>query len=278
MAGFNHTLFNYLEEAVAAPGQVAYTSAGTYSWIAPAGVTSVCVVCVGGGGGTDRNSSRLGSGQGGGLGWKNNITVEPGQSYTVVVGAGGPRPANTTVVGFNGTTSYFISDTTVAGIGGLGKSNSLANSGGYVGDGGGIGGWGATGQRGGGGGAGGYSGNGGNGVQGGSSNVFLAGPAAPAGGGGGGGGAYASGAGGGGVGIFGQGASGGTSPTASTDNGGRGGSGGGNGGRSGLGSMGGSFGGGAGVYAPSDGGGGAVRIIWGTGRAFPATNTQNITA
>ena len=31
-------------------GQQAYTTAGTYSWVAPAGVTSVCVVCVGGGG------------------------------------------------------------------------------------------------------------------------------------------------------------------------------------------------------------------------------------
>jgi hypothetical protein len=29
------------------------------------------------------------NGGGGGLGWKNNIEVVPGQSYTVVVGAGG---------------------------------------------------------------------------------------------------------------------------------------------------------------------------------------------
>ena len=34
-----------------APGQQAYTSAGSYSWVAPAGVTSVSVVAVGGGGG-----------------------------------------------------------------------------------------------------------------------------------------------------------------------------------------------------------------------------------
>ena len=31
-------------------GQVAYTTSGTYSWVAPDGVNSVCVVCVGGGG------------------------------------------------------------------------------------------------------------------------------------------------------------------------------------------------------------------------------------
>jgi hypothetical protein len=30
-------------------GQAAYTSGGTYTWIAPAGVTSVCVVAVGAG-------------------------------------------------------------------------------------------------------------------------------------------------------------------------------------------------------------------------------------
>jgi len=31
-------------------GQEAFTTPGTYTWIAPAGVTSVAVVCVGGGG------------------------------------------------------------------------------------------------------------------------------------------------------------------------------------------------------------------------------------
>jgi hypothetical protein len=36
------------------------------------------------------------SGGGGGLGWKNNITVVPGQEYTVVVGRGGYR--DTTMV------------------------------------------------------------------------------------------------------------------------------------------------------------------------------------
>ena len=57
-------------------GQQVYSSPGTYSWTAPVGITSVCVVCVGGGGGGDngfnRNGSRTyGSGGGGGLGWKN---------------------------------------------------------------------------------------------------------------------------------------------------------------------------------------------------------------
>ena len=63
-------------------GQQSYTSAGSFTWTAPAGVTSVCVVCVGAGG----NESTAAGDGGGGLGWKNNISVTPGQSYTVVVG------------------------------------------------------------------------------------------------------------------------------------------------------------------------------------------------
>ena len=59
-------------------GQQEYTTAGTYSWTCPAGVTRVSVVCVGGG-----------SGCGGALAYKNNITVVPGNSYSVVVGDGG---------------------------------------------------------------------------------------------------------------------------------------------------------------------------------------------
>lgn len=52
----------------------------------------------GGGGGTYSIQ-----GGGGGLGWKNNITVVPGQSYTVVVGAGGVRdPGVSAGVGFCG--------------------------------------------------------------------------------------------------------------------------------------------------------------------------------
>ena len=278
MAGFQNMMFN-IGPAVVAPGQVQFTTAGTYSWTAPAGVTSASVVAVGGGGGPDRNTGRVGSGQGGGLGWKNNITVVPGSSYTVEVGAGGIRPANTTVIGYNGGNSYFISLATVAGIGGLGKSNTLANSGSFVGDGGGIGGGGATTIRGSGGGAGGYAGNGAAGVAG-PGTPGIAGPAAPPGGGAGAGGSGPGGAGGGGVGILGQGPSGGASPAATTDNGGRGGSGGTNGGPSGTNiGTGGTHGGGGGTLGTAgaqSGGTGAVRIIWGTGRAFPSTGTGNL--
>jgi hypothetical protein len=68
-----------------------FSTPGTFSWTAPEGVTSVCAVAIGGGAGGYRftgGDKRGAGGGGGGLGWKNNISVTPGQSYTVVVGAG----------------------------------------------------------------------------------------------------------------------------------------------------------------------------------------------
>jgi hypothetical protein len=62
----------------AAAGQAEFTTPGTYTWTAPAGVTSVCAVCIGAGGAG-----------GGGLGWKNKISVVPGTAYTLVVGSTG---------------------------------------------------------------------------------------------------------------------------------------------------------------------------------------------
>ncbi|NBX50879.1 hypothetical protein EBT25_13355, partial [bacterium] len=93
-----------------------FTSPGTYSWIAPSGVTSVCVVCVGAGG---SGSSWYAGGGGGGLGWKNNITVVPGNSYTVVVGAGGAGKVFP-YEGASGGDSYFINTSTCVGYGGVG--------------------------------------------------------------------------------------------------------------------------------------------------------------
>ena len=114
-------------------GQQEYTSPGTYSWTAPAHVEQVCVVAVGAG----NYSGSPYAGGGGGLGWKNNITVVPGNSYTVEVGnwADGAAAGN----------SYFINDTTVkgggAGYGGTG-AQFYRNGGTYVGAGGGNGGMG----------------------------------------------------------------------------------------------------------------------------------------
>lgn len=291
--------------ASAPQGQQAFTSAGTYSWVVPSGVTSVSAVCVGGGGGSAIWS--IGArGDGGWLRYVNNISVTPGETLTVVVGAGGDG-------GYYSGGSPSSSRFSRAG-------NDLVRSGSPTVAALGTGGNGGTGFSGGGG-AGGYSGNGGTSPASGSGNGQTG-----AGGGGGSGGmnysvypwdpgypdqygiAMTGQGGGGGVGILGQGANG-AGGVISGDNfcgGGGGGSGGGNGqnGLNGVGSGGSNeggagrfYGGGAGHggslyryntetgepipgsevdFIGGSGSGGAVRIIWGTGRSFPSTNTGNI--
>jgi len=286
--------------SIVAPGQALFgtnVGAGTYSWTAPAGVTSISVVAVGGGS-SGGSSWSYASGSGGGLGWKNNIAVTPGQSYTVRVGRG-PNYSNGDNWGGN---SYFIDINTVAGGGGthatFGTSETTigtrnGNGGGFVGDGGGQGGN-ATNYQGGGG-AGGYTGRGGNNYS-----DYVPNPSDS--GGGGGGGYYSStygSGGGGGVGLNGRGTTGsggsymynpfqGYNNSYSYGSGGAGGSGGENGGygenpfsSSGqYGPPGGHYGGGGGGPGSSGwpggrGGQGGVRIIWGAGRSFP-TNAADV--
>jgi len=271
-----------------------YTTGGTYSWVAPTGVTSVSVVAIGSGGrggdtyytcccGNQRGVA--GGGGGGGLAYKNNYSVTPGSSYTVLAGSAGGA-------------SYFVSGCVVSGLTGNSSFTATGGTGGgYVGDGGGTGGQGGnstggygpvgctTGVGPGGGGAGGYSGTGGRGQ-------YKDGTAATAGSGGGGGGGgrgctNKGGAGGGGVGLFGSGSNG---VAGSTQVGGGGGSGGGTGGtgpctyNGRYGGAGGLYGGGGGaastngsVYAVGGAGVGAVRIVWCKGGvrgtpSFPSTN------
>ena len=306
-------------------GQALFTTVGSTTWTAPTGVTSVSVVAVGGGGGGGTGpGSQIGGGGGGGgggLGWKNNITVVPGQTYTVVVGDAGlgafrafGGPGNADGTGQDGGDSYFISASTVAGLGGPGAGETFGATigGGYLGTGGGNGGGGGTannnmytqtaaggGAGGGGGGAGGYTGSGG---RGGNATSTGTGPGEDGLAGTGGGGSGAGGAGyitysngiwadsylgwGGGVGLLGQGPSGGveqgqqlgTYPNFSSSAYGNPGSGG------SINS--GDFGGGGGGGASRDGGGtgtsgagpGAVRIIWpGNERQFPTTRTTDET-
>lgn len=303
---------------IVAPGQQEYTTPGTYSWTAPAGVYSVSAVCIGGGGSgmvaKDAGSTRVYGGGGAGLGWRNNISVVPGQTYTVVVGNGAPAAVTGTSISSdaypasNGQDSYFIDIFTVLGAGGGSSvSGSAGGGGGYVGDGGGNGGQGGAASGGsgsilgGGGGAGGYSGNGGN------AGYTSAGtsPQAGTGGGGGGGGTQTrgfnapsgSGAGGGGTSIYGEGASGGGGVNGNTNDssiGGGAGSGGSNGTNQGStsGAIAGGYYGGGGHGSGSSttsalrrsgaGAPGAVRIIWSGNRqgdvprAFPSTNTGNL--
>ena len=251
------------------------------TWTAPANVTAVSVVCIG-----------AAYGGGGALAYKNNIEVVPGNSYSLQVG--GIESANA-----NGD-SYFINNSTVRAGGGYHNYHNL-----WTGDGGGQGGeyYHPTLPQGAGG-AGGYSGNGGAGAlrqtypgnPTGANQYLRYTTAAGAGSGGGGGG-------GGGrsmvsawvtedgvsswqwswetadnndvsgcVGVYGQGSSGAAGVNATTGtNHTQGGPG--SGGESGSGA-GKKYGGGS-VTGGSNGIG-AVRIIWGEGRAFPSTNvTQN---
>lgn len=299
------------------PGQQEYTTPGTYTWVAPAGVTSVSVVCIGAGasGGTQEflyygNPQAGGAGgAGGGLGYKNNISVVPGNSYSVVVGAGGVSLTSPQSSAQAGGESYFINTSTVRGQGGA--TGNAVTGGNFTGDGGGRGGFGNGGGgsgSGGGGGGGGY--NGGDGTYltsssgGAPQNPPTAGVAGTNGAGGGGGASnsWGSSGAGGGVGILGQGANGvaGAAPaggdtTQPTFGGGGGGGSGGTAGQDGtsdtsspftaVGRNGGLYGGGGGgnqnridaSLAAGTGGNGAVRIIWpGNTRQFPTTLTGNL--
>jgi len=269
------------------PTCATYTTAGTYSWVAPSGVTSVAVVAVGGGGKGGPNFScpcfgDLGGrgGGGGALVYKNAYSVTPGASYSLTVGAAGTSQ--------DGGDSFFVS-TCAAGRAGGGKGS--ATSGAAAGLGGAPTGGYTAGYAGGrsiccrpsgGSGAGGYSGVGGRGTK-------STGASAGAGGSGAGGrgvagcGCGATG-GGGGVGLFGEGTSG-ASPTVNGQGGG-GGSCGANG-QNGAGyasGAGGAYGGGGGGYyrgsaglgSAGNGAVGAVRIVWAGGSrgtpSFPSTN------
>ena len=229
------------------------------TFTAPAGVTSVDVVCVGGGGAG-----------GGALAYKNNITVVPGQDYDVVVGAPG---YNLGGAGSNngesgGDSSFTAGGNTTTAEGGTTGSTTLAEPTGSF-DGGGKGGYGYNGGGYSGGGAGGYSGDGGDAEIG-----FTNPPDANSGAGAGGDWPYN---GGGGVGVLGKGTTG--SSGSGPGGGGSGGTAGIVTGTNGAASVtGGTYGGGfTGRYEGNQGGPGAVRVIWGPGRSFPDTLTEDQT-
>ena len=113
--------------AFAPAGQQAFTTAGTFTWVAPAGVTSVSAVVVGGGGGGASRSFGFFGGGAGGLAYRNNITVTPGTSYTVTVGAGGAW--GNQAPGQAGGTSTLNTSPTVSAYQGGGGQND--NAGGY---------------------------------------------------------------------------------------------------------------------------------------------------
>lgn len=286
-------------EVTAAPGQALFgtnTGAGTFSWTVPANVKTISAVAVGGGGGGPFIWAYAG-GCGGGLGWRNNIPVQPGQSLTVQVGAGG---SHWSFGASPGGESYVGSTSIVRAGGGASGDNGFSQSGVYTGDGGGNGG--TTGFFASpGGGAGGYTGAGGNGGSassgfGGGGGTFYS----SFGGSGSGGGTGLRGlqvppAGFGSANVYFYSPYSGYTTTGGFGNGGGGGAGGGGNGEhgqspwtsfgpNGVHARGGVYGGGGGGsgthgfsgYTGGPGAQGGCRIIWGKGREFPGTLTDDI--
>ena len=269
-----------------------YTSPGSYTFVVPAGVTSISVAVTSGGG-----RGRYGNGGGGGssMGY-NNISVSPGQSFQLYVGAGntGSGGQYTNYGGnsyfyFCGGSSpysgkYIVAIAAGCQIGGNTGGNfdgTYPSSKAWSGRGGNACG------GGGGAGAGWYNSTCGgcprSGGAGGGRSFSQLGGSGRNGGGGGGGGGYGSGAGGGtnyvtyGAGSSGSGGSGGGG-YPNPGGGGGGGSGGGSGanGNASAGVYGGSYGGGGGgsccICPGGYGADGAVRIIWpGNVRQYPTT-------
>lgn len=118
-----------------------YTESG--SWTVPANVTSVDVFLFGGGGGAgytsdvgDTDNSGTGYGGGGGSGHmaKSTLTVTPGQSIAITIGAGGGIGGSGGTGGNGGTTSFGTLLSAQGGSGG--KSGTATSSSAHGGDGG----------------------------------------------------------------------------------------------------------------------------------------------
>lgn len=224
-------------------GQILFDTWGSYDWVVPEGVTSICACSI---------ATGLNSGAGGGLSYRNNIPVQPGETLTVVIPnssgsfqpCGVKRGQTMLVVSYTGN----YSSPYTGGAGGL-SANTVNDGGGNGGNGTYITLSSTPGPVGGG--AGGYSGNGANG----GSGLYGQG-----GGGGAGGYFYQSpnrywGT-GGGTGIIKEGPGGQPGSRNSSSVNGQPGS-------YGLGQK---YGGGRSLGANL---GGAVRIIWGRDRSYP---------
>ena len=66
-------------------GQALFTTNGTTSWVVPEGVKSVCLVAISKGGGSGNDGERWWSGAGGGLAYRNDVPVTPGEVLTVLI-------------------------------------------------------------------------------------------------------------------------------------------------------------------------------------------------
>lgn len=118
-------------------GNVVFAAAGVTPWVIPAGVFRVRVTVIGGGGGGGKRTGSASSGAGGGGGGggvsEGFVTVTPGASINVTVGAGGAGATVANTAGTNGGASSFgIAVTATGGNGGgiTGGGNGGVGSGG----------------------------------------------------------------------------------------------------------------------------------------------------
>jgi hypothetical protein len=167
----NNNHWTSYHHTIVSPSVVSYVDPGTYTWTAPTGVTSVNYLVVGGGGGGGDGVPTRTTGGGGGAGGMltGTLSVTPGTSYTVTIGAGGASgtsPANggnsvfssiTALGGGNG--AYGGQNGAVGGNGGSGGGSSGPFAGGTF-----AGGLGTSGQGNNGGSASQYTGSGGGGA------------------------------------------------------------------------------------------------------------------
>ncbi len=100
-----------------------FSTVGSGTWTIPAGVSEVEVLVVGGGGGGGATSTSGGGGAGG-VYYNPEVTVTPGGSYTIAVGAGG-------AIGGTGANSAFNTVTAFGGKPGQANNGSGGASGGY---------------------------------------------------------------------------------------------------------------------------------------------------
>lgn len=107
-------------------GTQAFTTSGSGLWTVPSGVTNIGFMAIGGGGaGPAASIGHYSSGGGGGaIGFKNNITVTPGQTISFSIGAGGSGAS-----GNGGNTSISIGGATYTAGGGTAGSSAAMSSG-----------------------------------------------------------------------------------------------------------------------------------------------------
>lgn len=110
-------------------GFVEYTTAGTYTWTCPNSVREVIALIASGGGGggggdTSNNGGYEGGGGASGCIWCGKIFVTSGETYNIVVGAGGSGGSGCSHGSVGGTSKFGSFVSIIGGAGGKGATYS----------------------------------------------------------------------------------------------------------------------------------------------------------